>query len=164
MKIKPQTKHAQRRSLDQRIRELVPLAKVERPGTGWIRGIRESLGMTAAQLASRLGIKTASVLGLEEREVTGAITLEALERAARALNCKVVYALVPETTLDEMLDHQSHIAADWTLKEVSHSMGLESQKVSDKENASQSDELANLLKWKMSSKIWDIKWIRKPGK
>ena len=38
------------RHLDQRFRTLRPLAATQRPPKGWVRAIRDALGMTTAQL------------------------------------------------------------------------------------------------------------------
>ena len=48
---------------------------------------------------------------LERREADGAITLESLERAADALGCDLVYALIPRRPLEEMLHDQAQKVA-----------------------------------------------------
>ena len=63
---------------------------------GWARSIRESLGMSAEQLARRIGVSRATIVTLERSEARGTITLASLEKLSRGLGCRVVYALVPE--------------------------------------------------------------------
>jgi predicted DNA-binding mobile mystery protein A len=58
--------------------------------------------MTQAQLAKRLRISQPATIQLERSEGRGAITLATLERAARALDCQLVYALVPRKSLESM--------------------------------------------------------------
>jgi predicted acyl esterase len=53
------------RQLNDSLRALKPLAGASRPRTGWIRAIREALGMTSAQLASRVGVARQSLDDLE---------------------------------------------------------------------------------------------------
>ena len=65
------------------------------PVKGWIKAIRDSLGMTAAQLANRMGISQSTLTAMEKAEARGAIQLSSLRRAAEAMNCTLVYALVP---------------------------------------------------------------------
>jgi predicted DNA-binding mobile mystery protein A len=67
-----------------------------KPSAGWVRTIRESLGMSAEQLARRIGVSRATIVTLERSEARGRITLASLEKLSRGLGCRVVYALVPE--------------------------------------------------------------------
>jgi len=78
-------------------RRLEPLCKlvVERPPQGWARAIRDALGMTKSQLARRMGVSSSTVAELERSEVRETITLASLRRLAKGLDCRVVYALVP---------------------------------------------------------------------
>jgi len=74
---------------------------VHRPERGWVREIREALGMTSRQLAARMGCSQPAVVQLERSERKGGIRLETLERCAAALDCDLVYGLVPRTSLDD---------------------------------------------------------------
>ena len=95
------------------------------PVKGWIRAIREALGMTAEQLANRLGVKQPTLHELEQSEVKGSIELATLRRVAAALDCTLVYALVPRHSLEEMVRAFSRRR----LAPVEHSMLLEDQQV-----------------------------------
>ena len=66
-----------------------------RPPSGWIKAVREALGMTSAYLAKRLGITLSTATRLELSEAEDRITLATLRRAAEALDCELHYALVP---------------------------------------------------------------------
>ena len=68
---------------------------------GWIWEIRTALGMSHTQLAKRLGISAPTVAGFEKSEVDGRITLNSLRKIAKAMKCKLVYCIVPETSLKE---------------------------------------------------------------
>ena len=70
-----------------------------RPSSGWIKAIREGIGMTATHLAARLGVATSTVTRLETSEADDTITLASLRRAAEALNCELQYSLVPRLSL-----------------------------------------------------------------
>ena len=78
-----------------------------RPQSGWLRAIRDALGMTAAQLGARLGITPTSVFEMERREEDGTITLKTLEKAAEAIGCKLVYALVPDESLEATIHRRA---------------------------------------------------------
>ena len=65
-----------RRRLDERLKTFAGLGAP--PPMGWVRAIRDALGLTGAQLARRLGIRPASLSELEKNEAKGAITLATL--------------------------------------------------------------------------------------
>lgn len=122
-----------RRSLD---RVLAPYRKAatRRPPKGWIRAIRDALGMTAEQLADRMHITQPSVQRLEISEAEDTIQLKSLKRAAEALGCELVYALVPRQTLGETYDLAARKVALRELGRISHSMALEDQAVDDEDD------------------------------
>ena len=96
---------------------------------GWVRAIRNALGLTGAQLARRLGIRPASLSELEKNEATGRITLATLKRAAEALDCTLVYALVPKQSLEKTVEDAAKAAAQKELVAALHTMELEAQGV-----------------------------------
>jgi predicted DNA-binding mobile mystery protein A len=79
---------------------LKPEDRFSAPPKGWMRAIRDALGMTGAQFARRLENRPQSVEALEKSEANGSIQLKTLRRAAEALDCTLVYALVPNTSLE----------------------------------------------------------------
>lgn len=102
-----------------------------RPQVGWVRAIREALGMSAAAFARRLGMSHAGVRKLELSEADDAITLASLRKLAEALDCEFHYELVPRTSLAQQLrDQAAHVAGE-RLSQVSHSMALENQAVQE---------------------------------
>lgn len=115
--------------LSQRFAELKPLSDVPRPSRGWIRAIRETLGMTTRQLAKRLGMQQPSLTELEKSEADGNITLKSLERVAEALGCRLVYALVPVKPLTQTIEERASHVAQQKLAAVEHTMRLEDQEV-----------------------------------
>jgi predicted DNA-binding mobile mystery protein A len=70
-----------------------------RPKSGWVRAVRETLGMSAAAFARRLGISHAGVRQLEASEASEVITLATLRKLAQALDCELHYALVPQNKI-----------------------------------------------------------------
>jgi predicted DNA-binding mobile mystery protein A len=120
--------------LDRRFSEMHDaLSRADRPPKGWIKAIREALGMTTAQLAARMGVPQPRVAELEKRESNRAVTLKSLERAAEALDCQLVYILVPRGSLEERLNAQAERVADQHLAAVDQTMRLEKQGVDDKQ-------------------------------
>ena len=74
-----------RQRLDQRMAAFKPESGFTVPPKGWIRAIRDALGMTRGQLGARLGVKPQSIADLEQSEALGTIRLESLRRVAEAL-------------------------------------------------------------------------------
>lgn len=131
-----------RRHLDARLTRLRALVDEPRPHRGWIRAIREALGMSTTELAARMGVSQSRIPAIERGEMSGSIKLDTLERAARALDCRLVYALVPRSTLDESVRQQARRKAAAHIAGVAHHMRLEDQTVSVGEADDQVDDLA----------------------
>lgn len=148
-------KNLRLRQMDDKLQQFRGLAELERPNRGWVRAIRMALGMTASQLSARLGISQQAVGDLERREVDGSVTLATLSKAADALSCDVVYALVPREGLEATLRNQARIRAAYTLDRVAHSMRLEAQAVAPDEHRHQVKETAEELVRSWSRSIWD---------
>lgn len=132
-----------RQRLDQRFRRLRPLADEPRPHKGWIRAIRDALGMSSTELAARIGVSQQRVSQIEHSEVQETITLETLRRAANALDCDLVYILEPRTSLDEAVREQAHKKAARHLAPLAHHSRLEDQALSDDDEAAQLEEFAS---------------------
>lgn len=120
------------RHLDKRFAALRPLAKSQRPPKGWLRAIRDALGLTTVQLSRRLGVSQPWITELEQAEVSGTVTLQTLQRAAEALGCRFVYALIPEKPLAETVRERAELVAERQLASVEHTMRLEDQSVKNK--------------------------------
>lgn len=101
------------------------------PKGGWIAAIRESLGMSVQDFADRLGVTRAAAAKLEANELRRTIQLDSLERAARALNCDLVYALVPRGSLQDIVDTQRMRVFHAISGRTRHHMRLEAQEVVD---------------------------------
>jgi predicted DNA-binding mobile mystery protein A len=120
------TKQA-REVLDRRLAMLKPVEQYAPPRLGWIRAVRDALGMTAADLAARLGISGASIRSYEDKEMTGGIRLSSLQRAADAMDCTLIYAFIPRASLDETVQRQARTVLDEQMKRVRQTMSLEAQ-------------------------------------
>jgi len=118
-----------------------------RPPSGWIKAIREGLGMAATHLAARLGVTTSTVTRLETSEADDTISLATLRRAAEALGCELHYALVPRQSLANTLESRALSLAREQMAAVSHTMALEAQATTPDAVEAQTRALAeNLLK------------------
>ena len=127
--MKPDVRKRARERLDAKLALLKPLDRFTVPPKGWIRAIRDAIGMSGAQLADRLGMTAQGLVSVERSEAQGRIQLNTLRRAAEAMDCVLVYALIPKTSLTEMVEHRARDLALMALSRVSHSMALEDQLV-----------------------------------
>ena len=132
-----------RRRLDDRYESVRPLVHLGRPHKGWIRAIRDALGMSSTELAARMGVSQQVVSAIERSERHTTAKLETLSRAAVAMDCELVYALVPRTSLEETVRAQARRKASRHLAPVVHHGRLESQEVSPEEIAAHIEELAS---------------------
>ncbi len=141
--------------LDGTLRKLRPLLNVARPPRGWIRAIRDALGMNGRQLADRLGVTRQRAAIIEKHELTGSTTLKTMRRAAECLDCVFVYGFVPRTSLEQIVRNQARSIAQERLNRVSRTMSLENQALGKKENqkilSAMIDEIVDTL----SSSLWD---------
>ena len=92
----PQIPRAESNNLSSTYGSSTESVRSPKPDRGWLREVRRELGMSAEQLARRVGVSRATIATLERSEARGTITLASLEKLSRGLGCRVVYALVPE--------------------------------------------------------------------
>ncbi len=143
--LRPMDSHrtVRRRILDRQTAGLAQQVPA-RPMLGWVRGVREALGMSSYELASRMGLSPTRVRQCERAELEGAIRLSTLDRAASALNCTRVYAFAPNESLEEMVYRQAlHKAAAELSLSIRDDRGLEDQ---DEEVLRQIEELEELAR------------------
>lgn len=151
--------------MDKKLQSWLPLRIEKQPPSGWLKAVRGALGISSRQLAQIVGVDMSAIIRLEERESEGKMTLEMLSRAAQAMDCKVVYAIVPKDeyeSLEAILDNRSRKAAKDLLQKVEHSMRLEDQGSPDSKN--ELDKLTQTLKEKMDPRIWGLAKPKKKKK
>lgn len=141
-----------RARLDERFAAIGPAARFTPPARGWVRAIRRALGMTGSQLASRMGVKQPSINALERSEAKGSIELATLRRAAVALDCELVYALVPNKPLEAKVHERARDFVLRRLEPVEHSMLLEDQEVAETDAAESNDQIAREADLR---RLWD---------
>lgn len=127
-----------------------------RPPKGWIRALREALGMSAGQLARRAGVSRETIATLERSEAKGTITLASLDKLARALGCRVAYAVVPQaSSVAELRRARALEVARQELAPVAHSMRLEQQGLSVERERRQLERRAQALLAGSPRRLWE---------
>jgi len=125
-----------REQLDKRLVPLKTFAKSGMPETGWIKSIREALGMSAKDLGQKVGIDQSRISRLENGEKDGNVKLSSLQKVAQGLNMDFVYGFVPKDTLEALVREQAGKIARERTKRLNHTMRLELQELSDDEKES----------------------------
>ena len=151
-KLQPRTARQATRRLDTALRGLQLPA---RPRKGWIRAIREALGMTPNQLARRMGITRQAVALTEASELDQSATLGRLNRAAKELGCELQYVLVPRAPLESMIAEQALRRAAKKLGRVNQSQALEASVMSADSMSSTVADLARELELNRAADLWD---------
>jgi predicted DNA-binding mobile mystery protein A len=112
------------------------------PRSGWIRAIRDALGMSTSELARRVGLSKGRISQIERAERDRSLTLDTLERVAAGLGCRVEYVLVPRQPLDDMVREQARAKAADEIAAVDHTMALEDQQPGAESTRARIDEAA----------------------
>ena len=145
--MQPKHRRTMRDQLDKTFAQLTNLKTLQPPVKGWLRSIREALGMSGKQLGERLEVSQPRVVQLEKDELSGALTLKTMRQAAEAMDCVFVYAVVPRTSLEETMHRQARKVAAKRLSRTSHTMLLEDQMVSNDEQQKMLDaEIEDLMR------------------
>ena len=126
------------------------------PAEGWVHAIRSGMKMSLRQLGERLSVTPQSVKELETREKAGTVTLEALEKAGKALNMKLVYGFIPEDgSLNAMIEKRAREVATKIVMRSSMTMKLEDQEIAAEKIERAIDDLTEELKREMPRYLWD---------
>ena len=130
--------------------DLFRKAIIARPQQGWLKTIREILGMTTTQLAKKLEISQPRIIAMEKNERN--VKISTMERIADMLNCDFTYTFVPRENIDDIIYNQAKKKAQKILDKVNKNMRLENQlaKTDDLLN----DIIEELLNGNIA-RIWD---------
>ncbi|WP_336518344.1 mobile mystery protein A [Pollutibacter soli] len=149
-------KHLQVQQLDNKFRLLGGLTKITVPPSGWLKAIREALGISLDQLGRKLSITKQSVTEIEERERNGTITLKSLREAADALDMQLFYALIPKDgSLNDLIERKAKELAKQIVMRTSNTMKLEDQENSQQRIEKAIEERTTAIKNEMPRTLWD---------
>ena len=103
-----------------------------RPSHGWLRAVRQALGISQQQVADAVGIKRPSLIDFEKSEAADRISLHNLRRIAEAMGCELVYAIVPKSgSIQELAESRARAEATKRVLSVHRTMALEDQASGD---------------------------------
>lgn len=145
-----------RDQVEKTLKKFNSVKDVHPPVKGWIRAVRNALGMSARQLASRIGVSQQAVSRIEKDESSGSVTIKTMWKTAEALDCMFVYGFVPRKSIEQTLHDQARHYAKKQLAQVSHTMSLEAQPLSAKENLEMLENLIADIISKPPANLWDL--------
>lgn len=152
--MRTEERHLAREQLDKRLTPLRKSPNLARPPRGWIKAVRDALGMTTKQLGQRMGVSQPRITHIEKAEKDSSITLDTLQRAANAMDCQLVYALVPRRPLQEMIKDRATQRARSIMDATAHSMTLEDQRADNDTEQAQLQQLIKELTDHSGSSLW----------
>lgn len=149
------------------------LQDLEKPKEGWLAMLRKALGMSGPQLAKRAGVTKAAVYQVERKEMAGEVTIKQMEKMAKAMGGKFVYAVVPDASsipmkerklqeeefrrgpVEQLMQTHARAKAEAIVKRASTHMALEQQGLSDVLNRNEIDRLASNMMAELGSDFWE---------
>ena len=155
--MKAKQKKLAREQLDVTLKQFFPLKATVPPRKGWIRAIRDVLGMSGEQLAKRLDTNKQRVSRIEQDEKLGSVTVKTLRNVAEALNCEFVYGFVPKQSLEDAVKNQARTVAKKRMSRSDQMMRLEKQELSSSEKEKAVESMVTEIIDMMPKSLWDEK-------
>jgi predicted DNA-binding mobile mystery protein A len=126
--MKPEYRALRLKQLTDVLDKFANARQTARPVRGWLRAVREALGVSQQQVASAAKVKRQSLIGFEKAEAGDRITLRNLRRVADAMGCELVYAIVPKSgSIQELAEQRTRDEATKRVQSVEQTMALEDQ-------------------------------------
>jgi len=126
--MKPEFRELRLNQIDRSLESFGGARSVRRPQRGWLRAVREALGITIREVSRKIRKTPQTVASFEKSEAADRITLQTLRRYAEALDCELVYAIVPKNgSLKELAETRVRANAERDVRAVEHTMALEDQ-------------------------------------
>jgi predicted DNA-binding mobile mystery protein A len=114
--------------LNEKLDKFIVLNTLIMPPIGWVKAIRNGIGMSMEQLGKKLSISKQAVLDIEKREKEGAVTLKSMQELANAMDMKFVYGFIPNAgSLDQMIEKRALEIAKKIVQRTANTMNLEDQ-------------------------------------
>ena len=134
--MKPELRELHLVQLDQSLKPFRAAQVVTRPQPGWLRALREALGISIREVARKMRKTPQTVAAFEKSEAADRITLQTLRHYAEAMDCEFVYAVVPKTgSLKQLAEKHARHKAETHARVVENAMGTEIQDKTDLEPA-----------------------------
>jgi predicted DNA-binding mobile mystery protein A len=134
------------------------VANLRIPPEGWLRTVRNALGMSGADVARKMGVTRARVTQAEHAELTGGVTLKSMQATAEAMGCRFVYAIIPPSgRIEDIIMAQARKKAMTLVSTANKHMALENQALSNDKLAQEVERLTQEIAREMPSDLWSDK-------
>jgi predicted DNA-binding mobile mystery protein A len=153
--MQPKHKRLAREQLDKTLAQLAPLKTLVPPRRGWIRAIRQTLGMTGEQLAKRLHTSKQRISRIEQDEISERLTINTLRKVAECLDCTLIYGLVPKQSLEHTVQQHARMLALRRLNRSNQMMRLEHQELSEEDKRRALEDLVREIVEDMPRALWE---------
>jgi predicted DNA-binding mobile mystery protein A len=139
-------------------RAAISVASLTIPPEGWLRTVRNALGMSGADVAKKMGVTRARVTQAEHAELTGGVTLKSMQATAEAMGCRFVYAVIPPSgRIDDIITAQARKKAMALVGTASKHMALENQALSNDTLTQEVERLTREIAQEMPADFWKDK-------
>jgi len=145
-----------REQLDKKLMPLKDLATLGIPKQGWIRTIREALGMSSAQLGKKAGLGQPRISRLEKAEITGNLKVSSFQKIAKAFGMRFIYGFVSDSSLEDMVRKQAEKIVLRRMARLDRTMQLEQQGLSDEEKKKAVEGMIDKFLMENVKGLWDI--------
>lgn len=125
------------------------------PPEGWIKTVRSALSMSGRQLAMRLNVTKTRISRVEKDEINGSVTLKTMQSTAEAMDCRFVYAIIPNHSIEDIIRQQALKQAKLKVASAAVHMALEDQLISSQHMQSEIKRLAHEFIEKQPKDFWD---------
>jgi predicted DNA-binding mobile mystery protein A len=131
------------------------VAGLRTPPEGWLRTVRNALGMSGAEVAKKMGVTRGRVTQAEHAELTGSVTLKSMQATAEAMGCRFVYAIIPASgRIEDIITAQARKKAMALVGTASTHMALENQALPDDKIAQEVERLTREIAQEMAPDFW----------
>lgn len=144
-----------REQLDDKLSLLQGLAASGMPKQGWIRTIREALGMSSTYLGKRAKLHQSRISRLENAEKQGNLKVSSLQKIGKALGMTFVYGFVPESTMEDVVRKQAEKVVSRRMARLDRTMRLEQQGLSDQEKKKAFQSMVDKLLAEHPKDLWN---------
>jgi len=133
----------------------VSLAGLKTPPEGWLRTVRNALGMSGTEVAKKVGVTRARVTQAEQAELKGGVTLKSMQAMAEAMGCRFVYAIIPPSgRIEDIITSQARKKAMALVGTASKHMALEDQALPDDKITQEVERLTREIAQEMPPDFW----------
>ena len=144
-----------REQLDKKLEAVKKTTLTIMPRNGWIKSIRQALGMTTAQLGRWVRMDQSRISRIENAEINGDVKLSTLMRIADGLDMQFVYAFVPNKSLETMVRKHAEFIARRRMYDLNLTMSLEMQELSKEEKVKALKDMIDKILIEDPKDFWD---------